>query len=348
MAVNLQHYLAQPLFSERPDYELLQWRNIMSHQKKRPLKVGLFLPIIEDCMAGQTARWSDLLAMAQRAEAVGFDSLWLPDHLLYAFGDTTDPPHGVWECWSLLAALAASTTRVELGTLVTCTSFRNPALLAKMADTVDEISGGRLILGLGAGYHELEFHAFGYALDHLVGRFEEAITIIHGLLRARQIDFVGQYYQARGCELRPRGPRPNGPPILIGTIGQRMLRLTARFADMWNAWSVNQVASIPPLRDAVDAACREVGRDPATLERTVTVMVDLPGSTNHPQAGWVREFRAATAPPATDSVEALANLLRTYAAEGINQVQVYVQPTTVAGVEAFAPVLDLLDRGEDG
>jgi alkanesulfonate monooxygenase SsuD/methylene tetrahydromethanopterin reductase-like flavin-dependent oxidoreductase (luciferase family) len=323
----------------------------MSQLKKRPLKVGLFLPNLEDWMAGETARWPDLLAMAQRAEAVGFDSLWLPDHLLYdPFADTTEPPHGVWECWSLLAALAASTTRIELGALVICTNFRNPALLAKMADTVDEISGGRLILGLGAGYHDLEFRAFGYPLDHLVGRFEEALTIIATLLRDGAIDFTGKYYQAQGCELRPRGPRPHGPPILIGALAHapRMLRLTAKYADMWNAWSVNQPASISPLRDAVDVACREVGRDPATLERTVSVMVDLPGWADHPQAGWVRAFRTAVAPPADGSVEALANLFRTYAAEGINQVQVCVQPTTVAGVEAFAPVLDLLDRGEDG
>jgi alkanesulfonate monooxygenase SsuD/methylene tetrahydromethanopterin reductase-like flavin-dependent oxidoreductase (luciferase family) len=322
----------------------------MNQQKKRPLKVGLLLPNFEDGMAGQTPRWLDLLAMAQRAEAVGFDSLWMVDHLLFALGDTTEPRHGLWECWSLLTALAASTTRVELGALVTPTNFRNPALLAKMADTVDEISGGRLILGLGAGYHDVEFRAFGYPLDHLVGRFEEALTIIATLLRDGAMDFTGKYYQVQGCELRPRGSRPHGPPILIGAVAQarRMLRLTATYADMWNAWSVNQTASIPPLREAVDAACREVGRDPATLARTVTVMVDLPGRADHPQAGWVRELRAQFAPPATGSVEALANLLRTYAAEGINHVQVYLQPTTVAGVEAFAPVLDLLDRGDDG
>ena len=123
-----------------------------------------------------------MLAMARRAEEVGFDSVWTIDHInLPSLGG--GPQKGVWECWSLLAALAACTSRVELGPLVTPTSFRNPALLAKMADTVEEISGGRLILGLGAGWHEPEYRAMGLPYDHRVSRFEEALTIIHGLLR---------------------------------------------------------------------------------------------------------------------------------------------------------------------
>jgi len=151
----------------------------MPERTARPLKVGLFLPTGEGDMAGGTPRWNNIKTMVQQA-AWGFDSIWVQDHLLFDYGDPGVRPTGVWECWSLLAALAAVTTRVELGALVACTSFRNPALLAKMADTVDEISGGRLILGLGAGYHEPEFRAFGYPFDHLVGRFEEALQIIQG------------------------------------------------------------------------------------------------------------------------------------------------------------------------
>src|SRR6266511_2320643 len=178
----------------------------MSQPDTRPLKVGLMLPTLEDWMADRTARWSDLMTMAQQAEAVGFDSLWLPDHLLYEFGEAGEPPHGLWEAWARLAALAAVTTRVELGPLVACTSFRNPTLLAKTADTIDEISGGRLILGLGAGYHEREFRGFSYPFDHLVGRFEEALQIVHTLLREGAIDFHGRYYDAQACEFHPRGP----------------------------------------------------------------------------------------------------------------------------------------------
>src|SRR5215204_592136 len=161
---------------------------------RRPLKVGLFLPLWEEGTSGRVPSWTKILARAKAAEAVGVDSLWVPDHLIIRFPDTE--PEGVWEGWSFLAALAASTERVELGQLVTCTAFRNPALLAKMADTVDEISGGRLTLGLGAGWHEPEFQAFGYPFDHRVSRFEEAVTIIHGLLKYGQIDFAGAYLRA--------------------------------------------------------------------------------------------------------------------------------------------------------
>ena len=183
----------------------------MSQRSGRPLKIGLVVPVFEDD-DGHTPRWNEIKASAQHAEAAGFDSLWLPDHLIYDYGNSGRPLHGVWECWSILTSLAAVTTRVEIGTTVVCTSFRNPALLAKMADTVDEISGGRLILGLGAGNHEPEFRAFGYPFDHLSGRFEESLQIIRGLLRNGKVDFQGQYYTARECELRPRGPTRLGPP----------------------------------------------------------------------------------------------------------------------------------------
>ena len=178
----------------------------------RMLKLGLILPEAEYDMAGATPRWSDLAAMARLAEEIGFDSLWFVDHLIYRDEMTTLEQQGVWECWSILAALAAVTRRVELGSLVTPTSFRNPALLAKIVDTVDEISGGRVILGLGAGYHAAEYRAFGFPHDHRASRFEEAFTIIRHLLRDGSVDFDGQYYSARECELRPRGPRRNGPP----------------------------------------------------------------------------------------------------------------------------------------
>ncbi len=318
----------------------------MDHRTKRPLKVGLFLPQIEDWVAGGSG-WREMLALARRAEAVGFDSLWVVDHLLYRpFEEPELPTSGVWDCWSWLAALAAVTTRIELGPLVTSTSFRNPALLAKLADTVDEISGGRLILGLGAGYHELEHRAFGFPFDHLIGRFEEALAIIHPLLHEGKVDFAGTYYEARECELRPRGPRPHGPPILIGAFGgKRMLRLTAHYADLWNAWSCNSVENIAPRRAAVDAACLALGRDPATLARTVSLLIDLPGQQGGSTPKVVTKFRRAMEPPATGSTEELADLLRAYASAGISHVQVWLEPTSLAGIEAFAPVLERLDRG---
>jgi alkanesulfonate monooxygenase SsuD/methylene tetrahydromethanopterin reductase-like flavin-dependent oxidoreductase (luciferase family) len=299
-------------------------------------------------MAGGMARWSDLKTMARHAEAVGFDSLWVADHLLFEFGEPGEPLRGMWEAWSILSALAAVTTRVELGSLVVCTSFRNPTLLAKMADTLDEISGGRLILGLGAGYHEREYRAFGSPFDHLVSRFEEALQIIHTLLRTGEIEFHGRYYDALACELRPRGPRASGPPILVGAPPRspRMLRLTAQYADYWNGWSINQIDDrFASARLAVDTACVKAGRDPATLQRTVTVLIDLPGAEKGPVGSWVQRYRSLFAPPVSGSSEKLASLLRGLAREGISHVQVWLEPSTMDGIDAFVPVLELLDRG---
>jgi alkanesulfonate monooxygenase SsuD/methylene tetrahydromethanopterin reductase-like flavin-dependent oxidoreductase (luciferase family) len=254
---------------------------------------------------------------------------------------------GQWECWSVLTALAAVTRRVELGTLVLCTGFRNPALLAKTADTVEEISGGRLILGLGAGWNEREHAAFGYPFDHRASRFEEALTIIHGLLREGRIDFAGRFYAARECELRPRGPRPAGPPILIGTRGERMLRLTARYADLWNVWLAfgrNDPADLAPLREAVDAACAAVGRDPATLARTAAVMVAPTEGAEPP----VILARAGIAPtPIGGTPAQIAERLRAFAAAGIAHLQVHLHPNTPASIDAFAPTLALLRSEAD-
>jgi len=298
-----------------------------------PLKIGLFLPSAESMLDGDTPRWADILAMARVAEDTGFDSLWFPDHLLF---HTPTGIYGGWDCWSLLAAVAAATHRIALGPFVTCNGFRNPALLAKMAATVDEISGGRLILGLGAGWHEPEYRAFGYSYDHRASRFEESIQIIHGLLRHGQIDIAGKYYQARECELRPRGPRPQGPPILIGTKGQRMLRLVARYADSWNTdWVLP--SDLPPQQATVDAACAEVGRDPATLERTASTHIDLPGVARRPLG--------STRQRTTGSPQELAAFLSGFADARIAHVQVWLAPNTPAGIEAFAPTLALLKRG---
>lgn len=301
------------------------------------LKVGLFLPSGVAMQGGATAGWADLLALARRAEDLGFDSLWLPDHVLIGKDDSAI---GAWECWSLLAALAAVTTRIELGPLVSCTAYRNPALLAKIADTVDEISGGRLVLGLGAGWAESEFRAFGFPFDHRVSRFEEAIQIIAGLLRRKSVDFQGTYHSAHDAELLPPGPRPQGPPIMVGTAGPRMLRLTAHYADAWNADFGSTPESIKTLNNTVDAACHDVGRDPATLRRSASLLVNVTG---HGSLGdhWVADSRSGRA--FSGSTEELAMVLRAYAAAGIDHVQVWLDPNTIAGMEAFAPVLELLD-----
>jgi probable F420-dependent oxidoreductase len=309
--------------------------------RRRPFKIGLFVPHFEQPWNGSTLRWSDIAALAQPAEAIGFDSLWLPDHLLFRFPRVHQ--QGAWDAWSLLAALAATTRTLEIGPLVACSSFRNPALLAKMADTIDEISGGRLILGLGAGWHEPEYAAFGFPYDHRVSRFEEALQIITALLRTGQVDFEGNYYTARDCELRPRGPRAEGPPVLIGGSGQRMLRLAARYGDAWNADRQNDVAAVQALNARVDEACDEEDRDPASLARVIGVQVDLLNESR--QAMQPRQWVMAPW-PLTGAPEELASQIRRYAEARVEHLIVWLDPVSAAGVEAFAPVLEALDRGD--
>lgn len=301
----------------------------------RPLKLGLELPVAEHRARDDIPGWNDIRAMALRAEEVGFDSVWVEDHLLLRPDD--QEPQGLWECWSVVAALAAVTSRVEIGSYVACTAFRNPALLAKMADTVDEISGGRLILGLGAGWNETDFTAFGFPFDHLASRFEEALTIIGSLLRDGRIDFEGTYYSARDCELRPRGPRSSGPPMLVGASGPRMLDITARLVDAWNG-ACNTADRYAPLRERVDAACIAAGRDPASLERTVAVLVDFTEGRGIPSS-----FNPARLPPLAGAPEQIAETLRGLASSGVAHVQITTIPMTIESVEAFAPVIALLD-----
>jgi alkanesulfonate monooxygenase SsuD/methylene tetrahydromethanopterin reductase-like flavin-dependent oxidoreductase (luciferase family) len=273
--------------------------------------------------------------MATTAEEVGLDSLWVGDHLLYREPGT--PARGPWEAWSMLAALAAVTTRVAIGPLVAATSFHNPAMLAKKAATVDEISGGRLILGLGAGWNEVEYRAFGYPFDQRVSRFEEAFTIIRTLLRDGAIDFDGRFYKVRDCELRPRGPRAEGPPLMVGSIGQKMLGTTLPHVDSWNAWYSwygNSADGYPQLRDTIDDACQAVGRDPSTVERTVAVLIRLPGGTGREQGDRV------SAPPVP--VEEAARVLLQLASHGVAHVQLVLDPITVESIEALAPMLSEL------
>jgi len=243
----------------------------------------------------------------------------------------------------MLAAIAASTSRVTLGPLVASTSFHAPAMLAKQAATVDEISGGRLILGLGAGWNETEYAAFGFPFDQRISRFEEAFTIIRTLLRDGAIDFDGHFYQARDCELLPRPVRAGGPPLLLGSSGERMLSIAAPWIDGWNAWynaTGNSPGGVAPLLERVDAAARVAGREPRAIERSVAVLVRLPGGTGR-LAGV---DTGPEVPALSGSAEAMADELRAYARAGIDAVQLVLDPITLGSIEAFGPVLELLDR----
>lgn len=300
----------------------------------RPLRVGLQLPEVE-----RLVRWPELRAMAVLAEQAGFDSLWVGDHLLYRY---PDGPRGPWEAWTVLAALAAVTERVQLGPLVAATSFHSPQMLAKKAATIDEISAGRLVLGLGAGWNEVEYRAFGFPFDQRASRFEEAFTIIRTLLRDGCIDFEGRFYRARDCELLPRGPRPEGPPLMIGSIGERMLRIALPHVQSWNAWYAwfgNEPAQLVPLLGAVDDACPAVGRDPSEVERTVTVLVRMAGGAGREEV----DGRGRLSRPLAGTANEIAAGLRQLAALGVSHVQLVVDPITLDSIDGLARVLEALE-----
>ena len=314
----------------------------------RNLKLGLILPT----WTTTTLRWSEVLDIAREAVAVGFDSLWATDHLLLPStnaelreraggavrAEAVAEPEGYMEVFTVLTAIAAEIPDVQIGTLVACTGYRNPVLLAKIAETLDEVSGGRFILGLGAGDSAGEYETLGLPPDHPVGRFEEALQVVRGLLRDGEIDFQGTYHRAREVKLIPRGPRPAGPPLLIGTLNPRprMRRLVARYADIWNGWLGYTNASAEAAAEQwalIEQACLEHGRDPSTLARTTAVRVAIPGSGYVPAPGeW----------PLQGSPQEMAEVLRGHAKLGVSEVQVALTMGGVEGVRAFAPVIEAL------
>jgi probable F420-dependent oxidoreductase len=310
--------------------ETLAWQG-GAHPGRR-MKLGLTVALSEGDYDGGTPRWHDVRALGRAAEAVGFDALWMPDHLLARLPDK--PEQGCWEVFTFLSALAASTSRLLLGPLVASTSFRNPALLAKMAAGLDEVSDGRFILGVGAGWHEPEYTAFSYPFDHLADRFEEALRILAPLLREGYVDFAGEYYAARDCALKPRGPSRRGPPIWIGATKPRMLRLAARYADGFNSFWHARAHDAVPRFDALRAACAEQGRDPAEIQLSASTII-------HVLAGGeiAEEGERGVIGTAEEVAEALAG----FAAIGTQHLAVILKPDDERGVERFARVIELLD-----
>jgi len=293
----------------------------------RPLRVGIQLPEVE-----REVRWPEYLAMARAAEEVGFDSLWLGDHLLYR-----DPERGPWEAWTTLAALAAVTSRVRLGPLVACAGFHPPGLLAKMAAAIAEISGGRFVLGLGAGWSEGEFRAFGIPYDHRVSRFEEAFTIIRGLLAGERVTLEGRFHQVEEAVLLPRPAKR--VPLLLGSNGERMLRIALPYADAWNTWFAsygNTPEGFASLNARISAAAEAAGRRPADIDRSACVFVAL----DRDDGG--RPI-TADAPPVEGDPQRVARHLRELHAAGADEAVLVVAPITERSIRALAPVLHALD-----
>ncbi len=297
------------------------------------LKIGLQLPEVE-----REVRWPELRAMALLAEERGFDSLWVGDHLLYRVQGK--PPRAPWEAWSLLASLAAATTSIQLGPLVASTSFHAPAMIAKKAATIDEVSNGRFILGLGAGWNESEYRAFGFPFDHRVARFEEAFTIIRTLLRTGAIDFAGDWYQVEECVLLPKQHRPGGPPLMIGSIGDRMLRATLPHVDSWNVWYAdfgNDPARFGEINARITSICEELDREPGEVERTAAVLVSVTGSTGRPSlyADSSHHHRIAGTPAN------IAEQLLLFSENGAEHLQIVLDPITIDAIEEVARAVRL-------
>ena len=289
------------------------------------MKIGVVLPVGETDLADESGRgWQRTRTVAHSAESEGLDSVWLADHFFYRAPDGTT--FGMHESWSLLSAVAAVTSKVELGPLVLCTSFRNPALVAKMAATLDDVSGGRLILGLGSGWHDAEYLAFGLPTDHRVGRFAESLEITTRLLHGETVSFKGTYQRTAGAILAP--PPQRRIPVLVAAEKPRMLGLTARWADAWiTAWYGRPDALLHETLARFEAALTEADRDPAAVARMVGVSVrdaDQP-AVPEPEENAI-----------DGDVDDLARALDAYAALGIDHLVVGLEPITARSVARLA------------
>ena len=295
------------------------------------LEVGLVLPLEETHMGGGTARWDDLVEMAVEAESVGFDSVWVSDHLM--LHNEGEPIHGAWECWSLAAALAGRTTTIRIGTQVTSASFRHPGLLARIVDTVDEISGGRLIVGIGAGDHEPEYVSLGLPFRDRVGRAEDYLTAFTELLRAGRSDHQGPHFQLSNFEMPLRGPRLGGIPIVIAAEGPRMLRVAARYADGWMTFDKSREQQTGLEARFVDA-CKLEGRTSTSIGRVrAGVVIRFSDQASVP---W------ASAPALTGTPSEIAESLQAMHAEGASTVLTWPDPNSITGIRAMRPVLEYL------
>lgn len=296
------------------------------------MKIGVQLPEVE-----WEVPFPELIEMARAAEAAGFDSIWVGDHLIY---DLPVGHRGPWEVWTTLAALAVATERVELGPLVASTSFHAPPMLAKIAATVDAVSQGRLILGLGAGWNRREYDAFGFKYDHRVSRFEEAFTVVHTLLCDGEIDFHGSYYDIDRCVLHPRSPRAGGPPLMVGSVGPRMLSITLPHVDAWNIWWAdydNDPTAFAAQKARVDELAADAGRAPSEIAATAAVLVQLGGGTGRQGGGY--SDVADEVPAVSGSPAEIAEQLRAWEDAGAEHVQLVVDPITRTSIEHLGEML---------
>ncbi len=301
----------------------------------RSFEIGVVLGTWRSTTDGAAVPWSEIRDLAVQAEAIGFDTVWSPDELLGRFVKE-GPRFGFWDGIAIPAALAVATSRVKIGTWVLSSLHRNPGITAKAAATIDEISGGRFVLGLGAGHAGSGAHAFGLPEDHIYQQFEEALEIVVPLLRGGRVDFEGTYHLARDLEQLPAGPRPSGIPIVLAGHGPKGYRHAARLADVWSCYAEERsdAAELAPRVVDFEAACAEVGRDPSTIGRSAGVVVAPLEA-----AGATGMFGTMIG----GSTEQIADAFRSFRTAGFTQLEFMLHPQTAAALEALAPVLELLD-----
>jgi alkanesulfonate monooxygenase SsuD/methylene tetrahydromethanopterin reductase-like flavin-dependent oxidoreductase (luciferase family) len=285
-------------------------------------RVAIQLPEVE-----RDVRWPEYRAMAIAAEEVGFDGIYVGDHLFYR-GDG-GRERGPWDAWTLLGALAAVTQRVELGPLVACAAFHPPAVLAKMAATLTEVSGGRFVLGLGAGWNEEEFRAFGIPFDRRVARFAEAFTIIQPLLRGEHVTREGDFHSVHDAVLLP--PARHRTRLMIGSNGPRMLRIALPHVEAWNTWYEdygNTAEGFSALNATITAAARDAGRAPGAITRSACAFVVLDrGSRERPITD--------AAPPIEGSAGQMAERIRALADAGADEVILVASPITERSIRTL-------------
>lgn len=294
-------------------------------------ELGAVIPIIESGPDRVVPRWPEVLEQARRAEEIGFDTIWTPDELLWQVEG--GPPRGAWDGISMAGAVAAVTARAKVGTWVLSALHRNPGILAKTAETLDEISGGRFVFGLGAG-HEWpgQARAFGLPEAQIFARFEEALEIIVPLIREGRADFEGRFHAARDLQQAPRGPRPGSMPLLIGGNGPKGQRAAVRFADIYSCYIEEQasVEEVAPRLSSLEALCAALGRDPSSIGRSVGV--------------WTRPLDPSGTRPASlsGSAEEIADAIRSFRHAGFTQVELMYLPGTLEALEALAPVVEAI------
>lgn len=299
--------------------------------------IGLVLPMMEEARSGEQPSWDTIKTMAQRAEAIGFDTVWVTDELLWRDPDWPEA-RGWWEGVSMLGAVAAATSTIGVGTWVLSALHRNPGLTVKIAATVDEISGGRFVFGLGAGHTGDQGTAFGYPEDKTVSRYEEALEVIVPALRGEIVSHDGRYHRAHDLEIRPRRSAVADIPLMLAAHGPRTMRLAARHADIWSAFATE--SSLPdwflPLLGRLDEACADVGRDPDTLGRSIGVFVEPTDEHSTDSTG--------SGVPITGSPAEIAETITRFEEIGVTRVELMLWPATEDSLTAIEPAIELLRR----